>query len=121
MRKAIVFSLVLNALALSACQITGPTPIVAAPQPVKGKVLTLAQVAGNDFTKACSVWGVAVGYYGDVSGIVSVLSPSVASAASIAISTGNTICALPGNNLSSDLAKLNALWVKIQAFTTVPK
>lgn len=107
---------------LGGCNATPPTP-TSLPKPVTHVVTTvktIAQVADNDFTKACATWGVAVGYYNNVSWAVSLALPTVAADASGVISAGNAICALPSGNVVQDLATLNALWVKIQAYTKLP-
>jgi hypothetical protein len=60
------------ACALAGCNAAAPTPTAAVPTPAKatGKTLTLAQVVGGDFTKACATFNTAVGYYQDVAFLI---------------------------------------------------
>lgn len=78
------------------------------------KPQTIAQVAGNDFTKACGVFSTAVGYYQDLQFLI----PSTYQlAANAAIAGGKAICSAPGASLTQDLANLNTFWTKLQANT----
>jgi hypothetical protein len=114
MRTKAVYAAAAFAMGLSGCSPTASPPIVTSPS----KTLTIAQVAGGDFTNACSRFAVAVGYYRDVSFL---MPAEIAVTAAAVVASGNAICSANPTNVSAALAKLDALWVKIQALTTVPK
>lgn len=97
---------------LTACN--PPSPVV----PPTGAKLTIGQVAQGDFTKACATFNVAVGYYRDVALFIPTTAQATADAV---IAAGTAVCSVNPANVNSALTKLNGLWVKIQALTTVPK
>jgi hypothetical protein len=103
---------------LSGCNSASTTPTAAVPTSAAAKASTLAQVVGGDFTKACTTFNVAVGYYQDVAFLIPTPASTIAAATIVA---GNLLCKAPSGNVASDLTQLNTLWTQIQALTTVPK
>ena len=83
-------------------------------------IKTISDVAGGSLPVACTIWGVAKGYFTNV---LSINSASNLSLGNTAIAGFNAICANPATTaaqIAADLAQLNTLWVTIQAATTVP-
>lgn len=84
-------------------------------------IKTIGDVAGGSLPVACTIWGVAKGYFTNV---LAVNSSSNITLGNAAIAGFNAICANPATSaaeIAADLAQLNTLWVSIQAATTVPK
>jgi hypothetical protein len=108
MKPAIAIAAI--AVALAGCN--APTGAI----PTPGPKLTIGQVAQGDFTTACQTFNVAVGYYDDVALFV---PASAQATASLVIDAGHAICSVPPANVNAALTKLDKLWTKIQALTTI--
>ena len=83
-------------------------------------IKTIGEVASGSLPVACQIYTVAEGYFGNVT---AVNSASNINLGTLANTTAQAICANPATSaadITAALAKLNTLWVTIQAATTVP-
>lgn len=99
-----------GALAFAVLPIAGCSPTI----------LTIGQVASGSLPAACEIYTVASGYF---SNVMAVNSASNINLGTLANSAAQQICANPvttAADIVAALAKLNTLWVTIQAATTTP-
>lgn len=83
-------------------------------------ILTIGQVASGSLPAACEIYSVASGYFSNVKAVNSASNINIGT---LANAGAQAICADPAAtaaDIAADLAKLNTLWVSLQAATTIP-
>lgn len=78
----------------------------------------LVRLDKYDLPKACARLGVAAKYYGDVAYLLPI---EYQTAGAITIAAVTDVCNVPPQNVVEAFDRLDALWIKLQALTTVPK